>query len=119
MVAHSKKEHGKDGTTRHYRVSSRVEHECLVCKKPVMHENKNLTDHMHKIHHFNLATYEERHYFPSLKGAKSDTAPPESDNVESKEKECTIASVKSTATNMAPLPGNNSTELKYTYQQNF
>ena len=72
MVSHCKREHGNDGTTKHYKVASRVEHECLVCKKPVMHENKNLTDHMHKSHKFNLITYEERYYFPSLMGAKSD-----------------------------------------------
>ena len=56
-VHHCKKKHGKDGT-KHYRVSSRCK--CSVCRKPVMHEKKNLIDHMHKMHKFNLATYEER-----------------------------------------------------------
>ena len=85
MVSHCKREHGNDGTTKHYKVASRVEHECLVCKKPVMHENKNLTDHMHKSHKFNLITYEERYYFPSLRGATSEkNVPSETAKVESK-----------------------------------
>ena len=115
IVSHCKKEHGKDGTTKHYRMSSRVEHECLLCRRSVLHENKILNDHMHQRHKFNLVTYEERHYFPSVRGqaasgAKSDTAPSESAKVKSKatkmsekeEEESNVTSVKSTATTKQP-----------------
>ena len=86
-----------------------MEHECLVCRRPVMHENKNLIDHMHKTHKFNLATYEERHYFPSVRGqapaAKSNTEPIESTNVMMDKGTKTLerASIKSTTTKPTSL----------------
>ena len=41
---------------------------CLLCKKVVLHETDILNNHMEEMHSINLATYEEEHYFPSLKG---------------------------------------------------
>jgi hypothetical protein len=66
MRTHCKKMHG-DCTTKQYYVSKRVDHTCLACKRPQMCEAKLLNDHMHKSHKFNLTSYEEKFYKPSLK----------------------------------------------------
>ena len=66
MIAHSKKEHGTKGSVKHYIMSEVVYHQCLICKKRLQHERRQLNDHMLKIHAFNLTTYEAKHYFPSL-----------------------------------------------------
>ena len=79
MKTHCKNKHGNDGATKHYRVTVRAEHVCLLCKRPVLRESKMLTDHMHKSHKFNLLHYEEKHYYPSLKSRAPDTEPPGSD----------------------------------------
>ena len=87
IKAHCKKMHGAHGTAM-YRMSSKVAHVCLVCGRDVDNETKRfviscmcsfyhlmlrltpficrLNDHMHKSHKFNLATYEERYYFPTV-----------------------------------------------------
>ncbi len=66
MVTHCRREHGSQGKTNDYTMSARVMHACLVCGTEQLNEAKVLTDHMHKSHKFNLATYEEKYYFPLL-----------------------------------------------------
>ena len=65
ILAHSKKEHGTDGGVKHYFMSKKVNHVCILCKKHVPQETRKLHDHMNKRHALTLATYEEKHYFPS------------------------------------------------------
>ena len=66
MRQHSAIEHDTDGGARHYRLSVLAEHECLICKRNVVQDSGPLRDHMSKKHRMNLATYEEKYYFPGL-----------------------------------------------------
>ena len=65
VIAHCRKNHLTDGTTKHYRVTDKALHQCLLCAKVLLRESKVLSDHMHKVHKFGLAVYEEKFYFPS------------------------------------------------------
>ena len=66
MRHHSQKEHGTNGMACNYQVSELAEHECLICRRPVVQDSVPLQHHMSKWHSMNLSTYEEKYYFPSL-----------------------------------------------------
>ena len=80
MINHGKKKHRTKGSGKHYVISEVADHECLVCKKLVQRESRQLNDHMLKTHAFNLATYEEKYYFPSLNEMKNHSGPPNNDS---------------------------------------
>ena len=74
MIVHCKKVHGTSGGTKHYFMSEVVNHECLLCQKQIPRESRRLIDHMLKMHAFNLANYEGKHYFPSINAKRNNSA---------------------------------------------
>ena len=69
MMKHCRTAHHKDYSARHYRLLEGPEHMCLLCKRSVLQDSKRLNDHMLKNHKMNLATYEEKYFFPGLKAS--------------------------------------------------
>ena len=71
---HLKREHRAKDNVKKYFVSEEVYYDCLMYKKPLLHETKRITDNKLNKHALNLATYGDKCYFPSL-GAESSAIP--------------------------------------------
>ena len=71
VITHCKNSHLTDGTTKHYRVTERSLHQCLLCAKVLLRESKVLADHMHKVHKFGLAIYEEKFLWRKAQSANN------------------------------------------------